>query len=479
MIIAVKLPVSGNSSGYCISIDKGTTYHPMVHTNNSIITTHFNQNTILLLMYDGSTKASVYGSSSGATSTSSQNITGVWRVMNLREDGNTYTSAYCSTRATIAAKTATSHGYVINNNQKHYIHIIITNTNTAQSALTLNINGQGAKPIYINGTASSSSNYNLTRGSYLAYYDGTNYHFRTDGKLQGSLAGNADTATNFNSARTIALTGDVTGSASSNGASGWSIVTTVGNDSHTHSYIIDNGNHTEAASGTTANAPTTGMLKTSGLYMTRTYNDSNTPASYGNVINLAGTGTGQLLCEWKGTDNTPGHLYYRSHRNTSTGGWSPWITILDSDNYTSYTVTKTGSGASGTWGIGISGNAATATKATQDSAGQQINKTYIKGLSVSGKTITYTKGDGSTGTIATQDLNTRQTLYSSNYNLPLLMSYQTNTNTTANIDNITFRNNNIYANPSTGMIASTSSKIGEHVTLQYDSTNECLNFVFS
>ena len=47
-----------------------------------------------------------------------------------------------------------------------------------------------------------------------------------------------------------------------------------------------------------------------------------------------------------------------------------------------------------------------ATKATQDSAGQQIDKTYIKNLSVSGKTITYTKGDGTTGTITTQDTNT-------------------------------------------------------------------------
>ena len=60
------------------------------------------------------------------------------------------------------------------------------------------------------------------------------------------------------------------------------------------------------------------------------------------------------------------------------------------------------SGSSGS----CTGNAATATKATQDSAGQQINTTYIKGLSVSGRTITYTKGDGSTGTITTQDTNT-------------------------------------------------------------------------
>ena len=49
---------------------------------------------------------------------------------------------------------------------------------------------------------------------------------------------------------------------------------------------------------------------------------------------------------------------------------------------------------------------ANATKATQDSAGQNISTTYIKALSVSGRTITYTKGDGTTGTITTQDTNT-------------------------------------------------------------------------
>ncbi len=50
--------------------------------------------------------------------------------------------------------------------------------------------------------------------------------------------------------------------------------------------------------------------------------------------------------------------------------------------------------------------AKSATKATQDGSGQQINATYIKALSVNGRTITYTKGDGTTGTITTQDTNT-------------------------------------------------------------------------
>ena len=73
-------------------------------------------------------------------------------------------------------------------------------------------------------------------------------------------------------------------------------------------------------------------------------------------------------------------------------------TLLDGNGNTSFPGTVSASS--------FNGNANTATKATQDSAGQQINTTYIKGLSVSGRTITYTKGDGSTGTITTQDNNT-------------------------------------------------------------------------
>ena len=54
----------------------------------------------------------------------------------------------------------------------------------------------------------------------------------------------------------------------------------------------------------------------------------------------------------------------------------------------------------------------TAAKATADASGNTITSTYetkanaITGLSVSGKTITYTKGNGTTGTITTQDTNT-------------------------------------------------------------------------
>lgn len=50
-------------------------------------------------------------------------------------------------------------------------------------------------------------------------------------------------------------------------------------------------------------------------------------------------------------------------------------------------------------------SATSATKATNDASGNAITG-YIKSLSVSGKVITYTRGDGTTGTITTQDTNT-------------------------------------------------------------------------
>lgn len=55
---------------------------------------------------------------------------------------------------------------------------------------------------------------------------------------------------------------------------------------------------------------------------------------------------------------------------TNTGAWTDYAKLVTSGNYTNYTVTKTGSGASGSWGISVTGssgsctgNAATASEA--------------------------------------------------------------------------------------------------------------------
>lgn len=113
----------------------------------------------------------------------------------LREDGtwvtptNTIPQGYCSTGASTASKVASCSGYILT--AKTYLMVVLTTANNAQGALTLNVNGKGAKPIYIDGKVSSSTNYTLPAGSYLTYYDGTNYYFRTDGKITGDITGSA------------------------------------------------------------------------------------------------------------------------------------------------------------------------------------------------------------------------------------------------------------------------------------------------
>lgn len=59
-------------------------------------------------------------------------------------------------------------------------------------------------------------------------------------------------------------------------------------------------------------------------------------------------------------------------------------------------------------------NATNATKATQDSAGQTINTTYVKSVTASGRTVTVTKGNGTTSTFTTQDTTYSVATWSAN-----------------------------------------------------------------
>ena len=111
-------------------------------------------------------------------------------------------------------------------------------------------------------------------------------------------------------------------------------------------------------------------------------------------------------------------IYWKTVRNGKLGH-SAWARVLDSLNYTSYTVTKTGGGASGTWGIGISGNASTASKwqtartlsltgavtgsASIDGSGNvSINTTYATGnISSLDSRYVNISGDTMSGTLTT------------------------------------------------------------------------------
>ena len=80
-------------------------------------------------------------------------------------------------------------------------------------------------------------------------------------------------------------------------------------------------------------------------------------------------------------------------RGKNSNTWQAWRTVLDSSNYTSYSPSLTGGGASGTWGISISGNAATASNGGVTSVnGQTGAVTVAAGIS----TINYNNDSGGT-----------------------------------------------------------------------------------
>lgn len=112
---------------------------------------------------------------------------------------------------------------------------------------------------------------------------------------------------------------------------------------------------------------------------TRTVNwDFVTSATIGGTGNYGGVMT---FAPWTGTTASTGDSSYQMAFMNESGSngtglpglrlrkgidtaWGSWYTLLHAGNYNSYSPTLTGTGASGTWGINISGNAATATTAS-------------------------------------------------------------------------------------------------------------------
>ena len=125
--------------------------------------------------------------------------------------------------------------------------------------------------------------------------------------------------------------------------------------SHTHSYIVTHGDNRNIASKPSDynNRITFAGLKTNDIVG----NPSSTTYNY--VVGLRG---------WSDTSGGKAHeLAFNDngvfHRIGATDTWEAWTMMLTTSNYNSYAPSLTGSGASGTWGISITGNANYATTA--------------------------------------------------------------------------------------------------------------------
>ena len=155
--IAYKIPnVTGGNSSTTLNINGLGA--KTVYRDTSNTTTHLPAGSVVFLAYDGS---AFRWADYDANSTYSGMIT-----------------AYLN-NAGDAAKTATSTNFKLTSG----VTILLTNNaaNTKAAALTLNVNSTGAKTLYINGAASSSTNYTIPVGTYFCHYDGSYWQLWTDG----------------------------------------------------------------------------------------------------------------------------------------------------------------------------------------------------------------------------------------------------------------------------------------------------------
>ncbi|HAY1486109.1 TPA: phage tail protein, partial [Escherichia coli] len=149
------------------------------------------------------------------------------------------------------------------------------------------------------------------------------------GGINGSLNGNASTATKLQTARNI------------NG------VKFDGSGDININTLVSRGRVT-ALSGSTQG--------TAGIQMYEAYNNSY-PTTYGNVLHMKGAsaaGEGELLIGWSGTSGAHAPVFIRSRRDTTDAAWSAWAQV--------YTAKDSIPGVNTTGNQNTTGNAATATK---------------------------------------------------------------------------------------------------------------------
>ncbi len=171
--------------------------------------------------------------------------------------------------------------------------IIKLNSGTTEGTNQFTYNGSAIKNIDITpaniGAASSSHNHD---SSYVKKSGDTMTGDLTAPTFHGELDGNADTATKFKDAQSITLTGDVTGTASSQ--AGWSITTTLSNSGVTNGTYGPTGN-VNGTNGATISVPQITVDEKGRVtsIVNRTYTsvntDTNTTYSAGTGLSLSGT----------------------------------------------------------------------------------------------------------------------------------------------------------------------------------------------
>lgn len=241
--------------------------------------------------------------------------------------------------------------------------------------------GSATLPIYLNaGTPTACS---TTLGVSITGNAATATKLQTARTINGtSFDGTANIVTAYwGTARTISLSGAVTGSASVNGSQNVTITTTYQFGSIDGRYVGGNKTANHGSSGTAYTADTYSSTFVNKAFVAFAERGSWAYANNGYVSTDTGVNiplAGTAIFQWGASDTNKTQLYITPHNNSGvsnpaanemlfytsngSGYTSAWTRVLTHRNYTNYTVTKTGGGASGTWGISITGTAASARK---------------------------------------------------------------------------------------------------------------------
>lgn len=362
-----------------------------VYLNNTRVTTHYANGSVILMVYDGTNwRSTDYWNSNSRDA-------GYGKITPQQSDAETAitpnTTQLVSTTYTEAMKVAAGNKWVqfagTNGGNGadvltvgHSLSGVTAGNYGDSSAQTPGYGGTFNVP-YISVDAAGHVTGISAHTVKIPASDNTTYTF------SNGTAGNFIVTPSGGTAQTVSIGKPVTaGTADVANSVAWGNVTgkpsTFAPATHDHSQIITVGDQRSTA--TTPNNYSNKIIF-QGLKSKDTIN-SPSDDTYSYLIGLRGWSDASGGDSHELAFNNTG-VYWR-HGATAT--WGTWNRLVTN---------------SGTWGISITGSAGSATKATQDESGNNIKASYAASFSISDHTITLKNKNGvSLGTVTVPDNNT-------------------------------------------------------------------------
>lgn len=118
MTLSITLPTAGLSgAGVVLSIDGGTTYHPIVRNLNTVLSTYYSVGTIIIVTYNANNTAAAYLTSGTKTTPE-----GIWQIADYDTDTKTRSSNKVNTKMfIIGASEQSTSGQTTYSNKNCYI----------------------------------------------------------------------------------------------------------------------------------------------------------------------------------------------------------------------------------------------------------------------------------------------------------------------------------------------------------------------